>query len=310
MKKFINTEKIIGRVYSHKLEERTVKNEASANFGKAYITGTIEIAVDEDCLNVIPVRFAYETGESKRETYDALKCILTSDRTVTKVGKDNAIKVRIDTALSVSDFIARDGKEVCAKVNEGGFMSIISALPEEEDAATNRFTVDMLINKVTRKEADPEKHIEQDYAVISGGVFNFKNEYMPVDFVVRDEGGIALFESFEPSKSHPVLIKLWGNIECRTQKRVIEEESGFGKPAVSSYETKSKEWVVTGCAPAPYEFGEEGVLTAEELNKMLQDREILLADIKKKKEERDNGFSAAPAATVKPVANSATEFKF
>ena len=43
---------------------------------------------------------------------------------------------------------------------------------------------------------------------------------------------------------------------------------------------------------------------------MLQDREILLADIKKKKEERDNGFSAAPAATVKAVANSATEFKF
>ena len=107
-KKFINTEKIIGRVYSHKLEQKTVKNEASANYGKPFIAGTVEIAVDEEGLNVIPVHFTYETGESKKETYDALKLILESNKVWTAVGKDDAIKVRIDTTLSVNDFIARD----------------------------------------------------------------------------------------------------------------------------------------------------------------------------------------------------------
>lgn len=308
-KKFINTEKIIGRVYSHKLEERTVKDQTSANFGKAYITGTIEVAVDEECLNVIPVHFTYETGESKKETYDSLKTILTSNRTVTAVGKDSAIKVRIDTSLSVNDFIARDGKPVCVKVNEGGFVSIVTELPTDPEAA-NKFTVDFLMNKITRVEADPEKYIDEDYAIISGGVFNFKNEYMPVDLIVRNPDGIALFENLEPSKSNPVFHKVWGSIECRTKTIIKEEESGFGKAAVSSYEKKSKEWVINGCAPLPYEFDDEATITKEELVKMLQDRELLLADIKKKKEEREaNGFSTAPA-TVKPVANSSTEFKF
>lgn len=306
-KNFINTEKISGRVYSHKLEEKTVKNEASANYGKSFIAGTIEIAVDDEGLNVIPVHFTYETGENKKGTYNALKEILTTNKTWVSVGKENAIKVVIDTALSVNDFIARDGRPVCAKVNEGGFITVVNELPQGEEN-TNKFQMDMLINGISHVEADPEKNIVADYIVLHGGVFNFKKEYLPVDFNVRDEVGINHFESLEPSKSNPVIIKLWGRIECLTKKRVVEEESAFGAPAVSSYETKSKEWLVTGCATLPYEFGEEEVLTKEELTKMLQDRELLLADIKKKKEERDNGFSATPSAGVKPA--STGEFKF
>jgi hypothetical protein len=302
-KKFINTEKIIGRVYSHKLELKTVKNEASANYGKSFITGTVEIAVDEEGLNVIPVHFTYETGESKRETYDALKMILDTNKVWTSVGKDEAIKVRIDTTLSVNDFIARDGKPVCTKVNEGGFVQLVSMLPEEEQR--NTFSVDMLINRVTRVEADPEKNISEEYAVIYGGVFSFKNEYLPVDFIVKDPIGINHFEGFEPSNSNPVITKLWGSIECLTKKVVTEEESAFGKAAVSSYEKKSKEWVVTGTAPQPYDFGDESILTEDELRTMLQNRELVLAEVKKRKEERDNAASA-PAAT--PVVNK--EFKF
>ena len=35
----------------------------------------------------------------------------------------------------------------------------------------------------------------------------------------------------------------------------------------------------------PYEFGEEGVLTVEELTKAQQNREVHLADVKKRSEE-------------------------
>ena len=302
-KKFINTEKIIGRVYSHKLEQKTVKNEASANYGKPFIAGTVEIAVDEEGLNVIPVHFTYETGESKKETYDALKLILESNKVWTAVGKDDAIKVRVDTTLSVNDFIARDGKPVCTKVNEGGFVQIVNMLPEEEQR--NIFTVDMLINRITRVEADPERNIDEEYAIIYGGVFSFKNEYLPVDFIVRDPIGINHYESLEPSNSNPVITKLWGKIDCLTKKVITEEESAFGKAAVSSYEKKSKEWVVTGTATQPYDFGDESVMTKEELTTILQNRELVLAEVKRRKEERDNATSA-PAAT--PVVNA--EFKF
>ena len=53
MRKNINKEKIEGRLFSHTLELKTVKDQNSANFGKEFIAGTVEIAVDEDGLNVI-----------------------------------------------------------------------------------------------------------------------------------------------------------------------------------------------------------------------------------------------------------------
>ena len=55
-KDFINKEFIEGRLYQHNLVMKTVKNEQSAEFGKEFISGTIDIATDEEGLNVIPVQ--------------------------------------------------------------------------------------------------------------------------------------------------------------------------------------------------------------------------------------------------------------
>ena len=49
--KFINTETIIGRIYQHDLVIKKVQNENSANYGKDFIGGKLDIAVDEDGLN-------------------------------------------------------------------------------------------------------------------------------------------------------------------------------------------------------------------------------------------------------------------
>ena len=49
----------------------------------------------------------------------------------------------------------------------------------------------------------------------------------------------------------------------------------------------------------PYDFGEEGVLTGEELTKAMQDRQVKLAEEKKRSEEykaQKNNPVAAPAA--------------
>ena len=74
-----------------------------------------------------------------------------------------------------------------------------------------------------------------------------------------------------------------------TIKMTRTEESAFGEAAVQTYERKSKEYTITGTSKVPYDFGtEEDVgkdnLTIEEVNKMIQDRQIKLAEI----EERYN----------------------
>ena len=61
MKKMINTERIEGRVYQHNLTIKTVQNQTSANFGKEFISGNLEVAVDEAGLNIIPVHYTYVT---------------------------------------------------------------------------------------------------------------------------------------------------------------------------------------------------------------------------------------------------------
>jgi len=164
MRKAQNTERIEGRIYQHDLTVKQVQNQASENFGKDFIAGNIEVATDDEMLNVIKVHFTYVTETNKNgvknATYATLKKIIDENKTWTSVGKENATKVRIDTALALNDFYTQDDRLVSTKVNEGGFVTIISDLGPENER--NTFTTDMLITNVTRVEADPEKNIYKD----------------------------------------------------------------------------------------------------------------------------------------------------
>ena len=49
---------------------------------------------------------------------------------------------------------------------------------------------------------------------------------------------------------------------------------------------KTKEWVITGAAKQPYEIDDaENGITIEEIKKAMADREVYLADVKKRQEE-------------------------
>ena len=298
MKKMINTEKIEGRIYQHNLIKKTVQNQASANYGKEFISGNIEIAVDEAGLVIIPVHFTYvvETNNSgnKNATYANLDKIINSGKNWIDVGKDEALKVRIDTALAVNDFYTQDDRLVSTKVNEGGFVTIISELGPENER--NTFTEDILITGVTRVEADPEKNIEKDYVIVKGAVFNFRNSLLPVDFIVRNEDGMAYFEDLNASQNEPVLTKVWGRINCSSIHNEVKEETAFGEESVRTYERKIKEWVITGTSKVPYDFGDETVLTVAELQKAMQDRELMLADTKKRRDDYQAQKAATPAS--------------
>ena len=282
-----NREKIEGRVYQFDLSIKTVQNESSKNYGTEFISGNLEVAVDEDILNVIPIHFTYVVEQTKNgkknATYTALKKIIEEGKTIIADGKDEATKVRIDTALGLNEFYTQDDQLVSVKTNEGGFVTIINELGPVEER--NTFATDIIITNVSRVEADEEKNIKEDYVIVKGAIFDFRGALLPVDFVVRNPQGLNYFEDLGASGSNPIYTKVWGKINCETITRVVEEESAFGEAAVRTYERKTKEWVITGASRVPYEFGDEEVLTSEELTKLMQDRELMLADLKKRNDE-------------------------
>ena len=291
MRKTINREHVEGRVYEHNLAIKKVQNTESANYGKEFIGGTLDIATDEDCLNIVTINFTYVTEKTSKgnnnDTYTALKSIIENGKTVLVDGKDAATMVKVDTALGVNDFYTnRNGKEelVSAKRNEGGFVHIVNKLADEATRST--FEMDMLINGTRLVEADEEKNIPADYLVVKGAVFNFRDAILPVEFVVKNAGGIKYFQSLEADKTNLVFTKVWGTINSETVITRREEESAFGEAAVKEYERKVREWVITGTAKETYEIGDEkDGITVEELQKAMADREVYLADVKKRQDE-------------------------
>ena len=310
--RFFNTEKIEGYVYGigsgwSELSER-VTGENSKKPGTKYIQGDLEIAVDEAGLNVVTVHYTYVTevynSGKTNNTYTTLKRIIDNpDRMWINGGKENAFKVSCTgVSIAVNDFIAGDGSKVAAMRNENGFCSIVNELSEEKDR--NTFTADMLVTKVTHIDADPERNIKEDYDSISGCVFGYGPTIVPVSFVVRNPGGMEHFESLDASSSNPVFTKVWGKINCMTIKTTRTEESAFGEAAVQTFERKSREYVITGTSKVPYDFGDEEVLTSEDVNKMIQNRQIKLAEIEKRHNDK---ISAQKNSAINPSSPASQE---
>lgn len=316
MRKALNRIKVCGRVYDHSLAVKTVQNSASDNFGKEYIGGTLDVATDDDCLNIITVNFTFVQPTTKtgkvNSTYSALKNIIDNGKTILADGKDSAMMVKVDTALALNDFYTnRNGEEtlVSAKRCNGGFVTIVSSLDDER----NKFEMDMLINGVKHVEADEERHIEKDYVVLKGAVFAFNNAILPVEFVVKSEGGMKYFESLDVSPQNLVFTKVWGNINSQTIVTRTEEESAFGEPAVKEYTRTIREWVVTGTSKpdAVYEIGDsENGITLDEVKKAMADREVYLADVKKRQDEYQASRNAGSASSVASAPAAAGGFNF
>lgn len=312
--KFNNTEKIEGYVFStgsnfNQLSERTA-GDKSKHPGQKYIAGDLEIATDEAGLNIITIHYSYVTptysSGSVNKTYNTLKQIIDNPQaTWLEGGKENAMKVQCTgVSIGVNDFIGADGSKVAALRNENGFCAIVSTLSENE-ADRSTFSADMLITKVNHIDANPEKNIKQDYTTVSGCIFGFGPKIVPATFIVKNANGMSYFENLDASPASPVFTKVWGRINCISEKIEKTEESAFGEAAVRTYERKTREYLITGTAKIPYDFGDEEVLTVEDIKKMNQDRQILLAEIEERFKERQiakasggDSFQAAMGQTI------------
>lgn len=312
MRKNLNRVRVEGYVYEHNLAIKQVQNKESKNFGQDFIGGELSIAVDEMGINILTIHYTYVTPTTStgkaNSTYAILKKIIEDkiaiqdeagnmiqkSRTWIEAGKANAFRVRADSAIALNDFYTQDDRQVSAKRIEGGFLTMITDdLVEEE--SRNTFQVDMLISSVKHIDADPEKYIANDYADLGGYVFNFRNDILPVNLMVTNPDGMKFFEDMDASPAQPVYLKVWGRINCTTIETERVEESAFGKAAVTSFKRQNREWIVTGAATVPYDFGDESIMTADEVVKALQDREVRWAEIKKRNEDYRASQSAGGA---------------
>ena len=313
MKAMINQTHIEGLVYQHSLELRT-SGPDSKNPGTQFIMGNLEIATDNECINIVPIHFTYVTAVTSsgkvNTAFNTLMNIIDGAyKTVMKDGKENATKVRIDSAIALNEFYTdRNGKEelVSVKRNEGGFIHLADTLDPDE-SKRNTFTCDILITDVTRTEADPEKGTNEKVTV-KGAIFDFRKNLLPVEFSATDPGAMNYFEGLGATKSEPVLTKVWGQQISEVIVRTVTEESAFGPPSVREFKSTRKDFVITGAAMNPYIWDDPETLTVQELTEAMAARQTTLATIKQRADEykaSKNKPSAAPAA---PITNAGFNF--
>lgn len=302
-KTMINQSHIEGVLYEHALESK-VSGETSKNPGTPFISGTIGIATDDAMTNIITVHFTYVTatfGSGKpNDTYTTLNNIINGTfGTYMKDGADKAVKLRVDSAIGLNEFYTdRNGKEelVSAKRNEGGFVHKVDAIDADEKVR-NTFKTDMLINSVTRTEADEEKKIPEK-VIVKGAIFNFRKDLLPVEFSATNPHAMDYFEGLGASQKEPVFTCVWGRQVSEVVTRTITTESAFGEDEVREIKSTRKDFVITGAAKEPYLWDDESSITAVELNEAIQKREVDLAAMKKRQDEYKASKASGASSTV------------
>lgn len=308
MRNWKNSVEVNGYVYSHTLQVKKT-GEHSRVPGTEFITGTVNVAIDDEMLTVIPVNFGYVTEffnkknadgtQKKNDTFALLKRLIDNNEVVENIayGAAGAMHIRIQGDIECNDFISRKTGELVSTQRIRGSFAHTGYTSDKKMA---RFKTDMLITNYAEKESEDGEPL---YGTLSGYVFNYRNEFMPVKFTVRVENGMKYFEDQDVA-AEPMLTNVWGEIVNTTVERKIEAETAFGAPSVSSTTKSFRSWDVL-CAYEPYDFGEEEVMTMEDVKAGLKAREEKLANLKKnQKDSIENVFAEKPKKTMVVETNS------
>ncbi len=305
MRKNTNTENIEGKIYQFKLEEK-VTGEKSKNPGTKYISGTIDVAVDSSCENIIQVHYSYVApvyGSGKSNpNFNILKQIIDSGKTVITDGYDAATVVKLNPSYAVNDFYPQGQDNLVSNPrNEGGFISLVpeNTLHPEGDIGRYKFEMDVIISNVSEVVPDDG----DSYVSIKALAFAYNNAVLPITLVARNKEAGQYFLNLGANNSNPVYTKVWGKIVNTTVKEEKRIESAFGEATVDVVTRRTREYVITGANPVPYEFDTDATITAAELQKALQDREVYLAEVKRASDEYRANQNTAGQATQAVSAN-------
>lgn len=306
MKNMINRTHIEGWLYDNDLALKE-SGPTSKNPGTQFISGTIQIATDDEQTNIVPIHFTYVTATTAKGNQNATFAILNDIinekyHSIMKHDAASAVKLRVDSAIGLNDFYTdRSGEEtlVSAKRNEGGFVHVTNELAEDEKVR-NTFEADMLITNVTRIEADEERQLPEK-VVVKGAIFDFRKALLPIEFSALNPNAMNYFEGLGASAKEPVFTKVWGRQISEVITRTYVEESAFGEDSVREVKSSRKDFVITGAAREPYVWDDAETITAAELTQAMQDREVYLATVKQRYDEykASQGQVAPAAATAK-----------
>lgn len=318
-KKMINATHIEGYVYEHKLEKK-VSGENSKNPGTEFINGILRIATDDEMLNVVDVHFSYVTETTRNgkanSTYGVLLNIIEGKiGSVMEHGKENAGKLRIDSAIGLNEWYDNNTAGhplVSVKRNEGGFVHVTQELAEEKNRST--FDTDIIITSATRVEADEERDLPEK-VVVKGYIFDFRGALLPVEFSVyvpySPASALDYFENLGASSSSPVFTRVQGVQVSKTVIRKVEEESAFGDAKIKEVRNSQRDFVINWAQPYIYEWDSEETLLVSELNEKMAAREVALAEIKKRQDEyqatKGNALGGTSTSTSAPAKG---EYKF
>ena len=316
MKQMTNEIQIQGYVFSfggNGLFHNTVDNPKSKMNGVDYINGTVNVATDEDGANVVPVRFNFVTekyGKSGKEnpSWGVLNDIEDGDKTWEAQGKEGAYKIRLTCSASSNPFVGQDGKMVDRPSINVNFAHLANNGFNENQR--NTFKFDMVVVNFAMHEVEDG----DDYGVINGYVFDsYRKEATPVSLVVRMPEAISYFEGLDASTANPIFQTVWGNIVSTTIRREQEVESAFGAPQITYTTSTQREWVVTGAATDPGEFGDEAIITEDELVETLNNHENNIAAAQARydaKKNADSAFGVAYSSAPKKTFGSVNDFAF
>lgn len=274
MKKMLNQATIGGKLYAVNLEERVSKKNIR------YIGGDISVATNPEMSNIIKVTYIY-VPETQKNFSIFKKLVDGAYETVETDGAERAANIIIrGSSIALNEFINRDGELVSVKRFEGGIPTILSSNIETE--YVNEFDVDMLITNARMVEATSDN--EQDKVIIKGACFNFRNELLPIEFVVKDEKGINCITDFNVSNSNPLFIEVLGTQISQVYETSQEKPTMFGEPVIRTVRRNVKEFLVTNFASDPYPWDDEGTLLATEVSEKSAERELKLATLKQEHE--------------------------
>jgi hypothetical protein len=322
MKKTLNNATHIeGLIYDHALQIK-VSGPNSKTPGTQFISGTVDVATDVACTNIVQVHYTYVTATTAKgdpnATYTTLANIINGTyKTIMSAGADSATRIRIDSAIGLNEFYSdRNGEEelVSVKRNEGGFAHTTGPFEDatpDKDKKRNTIDVDMVVTGVRRVEADEEKGTSEK-VIIKGAIFDFRKNLLPVEFSVVDPRAMDYFEGANIDSKHPHFIHLKGNQVSETIVRRTVEEGAFGEPSVRETKNSRKDWVINW--GDPYEWDSEDTMTVDELKEMMANREMTLAALKQRNEEykasRANAGNALAASTTSVTAPVVGSFDF
>lgn len=289
--------------------QKRVSGPNSKNPGQEFINGQVNIATDDDAMNVVTVdfQFVYPTKKdgSPNNVFKVLENLIEDCDTYEECGTD-ATQVRVLGSIAVNDFVNNQDEMVAARMIRGGF---ISTDVRRDPTFGATFDADMLIAAVTEREVEDG----DDYAQIRGYVFNFFGEAIPVTLDAHNPAAINYFVGLDASNSNPILTEVKGEITSATIERKVEEESAFGEPVVHTVSHDIRSWDIKWARPETYEWDDESTLTKAEFKEKLAAREEHLADVRKRHEdylaskEGRSGFPETKPAKKKAAAKPKKE---